>query len=546
MRPRLLPRASWLAVVVLAAVPALVRCASPTGIRVSVYSEVTCDKHADVALAGGSSFGDLATKAPAATSTTCVPADANEAFLGDVVVTPSGDKSGEIAFELMTRPDGQPAETCTDAKNAAQCIVARRQLHFSPHDVLGVRVDLRLSCLGVPCAIDQTCVRGACVAADVKSDCSQSCDESSLGAGTVTPDGGPPPPPPPTDSGADAGPPTNLNPLAAGAAHTCAITATGGVKCWGDNSRGELGTGDNGERHVPEQVVGLTSGVVSLSAGLNFTCALMADTTVQCWGKNDYGELANGKNADLNVPVVVQGIHGARSIATGCKHACAVLDTGAVKCWGWNEKGQLGDGTLNNQNLPVDVHLVSDALFVTAGFEYTCAATRTGAKCWGEDSTGQLGDGKTANSSLALDATALKFAPTILTAGASHVFAFGAPGGMPLAVTWGQNPGTGGVAGVIEDANAGDGFTCILRNGGVGCWGTNNSGVLGNGGTAASATPVTPTGLGTNVVALRTGYDHSCVFTKDAKVKCWGTNGNGQLGNNSIMGSGVPVDAQWP
>jgi hypothetical protein len=542
MRTRLLP-------LFLLAVPVLVRCASPTAIRVNVYSEVTCDKHSDVALVGGGSLGELASKAPASTSTTCHDA-AGVAALGDVVLTPSGDKSGEIAFAVMTRPDGESAESCADPANAAKCIVARRQLHFSPHDVLDVRVDLRLSCLGVVCPGDQTCVKGACTSAQLLSDCRTTCDESSLATVTLPPDGGPPPPPPSEGGPPDSGPPTipnNHNPLAAGAAHTCAITASGGVKCWGDNSRGEIGDGTFNEVHHPVQVKGLTSGVVSLAAGLNFTCALMDGGTVKCWGKDDFGELGDGKNVDVPQPVDVIGLSDVRSIATGCKHACAVTNAGNVKCWGWNEHGQLGDGTRTNRSNIVDAKGVTNATFVTAGFEYTCVATKTGAKCFGEDANGQLGDGKTVvDNPNAVDANMLMFAPTVLSAGAGHVYAFGTPSSMPLSVTWGQNPGLGGINAKIDDAQAGEGFTCVLRGGGVQCWGTGNSGVLGNGSTNPSATAVVPTGLDTGVVALRAGYDHSCVFTTANKVRCWGTNGNGQLGNDSIVESHVPVDVVWP
>jgi hypothetical protein len=521
----------------LASFVALVRCAAPTAIRVQVHSEVPCDKHADVALVGGTSLAELASKAPAATSTTC---DADS--VGEVVLQPSSDKSAEVAFELMTRPDGQPGETCADPANASACIVARRQLHFSPHDVLEVRVDLRLQCLGVVCDPTQTCVKGACVDANVIADCHGLCDESSLATATPVP----PPPQNAGDAGADAGgPPNNLNPLAAGAAHTCAITPGGGVKCWGDNSRGEIGDGTNMERHVPVQVHGLTSGVVSVAAGLNFTCALMAAGNVKCWGKNDYGELGDDTLPnDSNVPHDVTGITTARSIATGCKHACASTQEGSVLCWGWNEKGQVGDQSIANRGHPIVV-LASGARFVTAGFEYTCAATDAGAKCWGEDSMGQLGDSKTMDAHGPVDATALKFAPTVLTAGAEHVLAYAPAGQLPMFSTWGQDPGSGGLVATIDDASAGEGYTCALAHGGVSCWGTNNNGVLGSGsGAGSSATAVVPTGLGSNVVALRAGYDHACVQTTDGSLRCWGTNGNGQLGDTTIVGKNAPVVVQ--
>jgi alpha-tubulin suppressor-like RCC1 family protein len=521
----------------------LVHCAGATALDVTIYSDVPCGKALDVAIVGGKSLADLASKAPSSTSNGCSGAANGTSSFGDIVLAPSGDKSGEVAFATMMRIDGQPADTCTDPQNAASCIIARRQIHFSPHEELHMRVDLRAVCAGISCAPDETCVRGSCIAADVTSDCHGICDESTLqGAPTVNP--------PPVDAGAggdagaDSGGPTTpafWSPLGVGAAHTCLLGTGGTVACWGDNSHGELGNGTFTESHVPVAVKGVT-GAVALAAGLNFTCALTNASTVKCWGKNDYGELGNGQNNDGPLAVDVTNLSDVRSIATGCKHVCATTGAGGVWCWGWNSKGQIGNGTTANQNLATGVTgFGSGALFVTAGFEYTCVATATGARCWGDDATSQLGDGKNVEQHTPIDAMALSLAPTLLSAGAMHVVAYRA--GRPATLTaWGQTSGVAGLSGTaLDDVTAGDGYTCARRGAAVQCWGSNGNGQLGDDTTTPNTAAVTPIGLGAGVAAVRAGYDHACAVMTDGRVLCWGTNNAGQLGDGTTIESHHPV-----
>lgn len=511
-----------------AAAIAIASCASPTEIHVTVFTDVACSTNAQAAIVGGTTLADLANKAPAGESTECVASTDGTNALGDVVLQPSGDKSAEVAFQFMIRPDGAPSDSCSDPANAASCIIARRQIHFSQHNEIDMRIDLRLSCLGVVCSGDDTCVQGQCVPA------ATTCTGAGCTEAALLPQGG----------GA-----SHFLRITGGQAHTCAITSTGGVKCWGDNSRGELGDGTNNESHVPVQVKGLTSGVISLATGENFTCALMSDRTVQCWGKNDYGEGGNGTNTDTTVPTVVTGLANVTSIAAGCKHMCASLDSGGVKCWGWDDEGQLGDGTNNNSSAAIDVkNIPSGAIYVSAGFHSSCAAFPNGAQCWGDDSTGELGDGKQTASNVPVDTTQLTFGPVIMTSGAYHVFAYGlGPSGQNDFALWGTNPFTGGLAGALTNASAGNNYTCALQNGAVLCWGQNDQGQLGRGATSdADQTAQQVKGLSTGVTDLGAGYDHACAFVGPNKIQCWGDNGNGELGNNSTTEANAPVDVVWP
>ena len=189
----------------------------------------------------------------------------------------------------------------------------------------------------------------------------------------------------------------SLASISIGANHSCALTTTGGAECWGYNFSGEVGDGSAViYRLGPTDVVGLTSGVASISAGTNSTCVVTTLGGVKCWGFNASGELGNGTTTDSNVPVDVTGLtSGVAQVSVGSGKACALTTLGGVKCWG---SSVLGNGTAATSNVPVDVtgpH--SGVAQIAVGSSVTCARMLAtgGLKCWGLNGNGGVGNGTT-------------------------------------------------------------------------------------------------------------------------------------------------------
>jgi alpha-tubulin suppressor-like RCC1 family protein len=178
---------------------------------------------------------------------------------------------------------------------------------------------------------------------------------------------------------------------------TCAVTKAGAAFCWGDNTNGQLGTGQNASAlpwaTTAQAVSGLGSDVRSISVGSQSACAVTTAGAVSCWGDNTYGQLGTGVatvGTDSTAPVAVPALSsGVTSVSVGKDYACAVTEAGAVSCWGSNLQSQLsGEG---DSPEPRAVVGISDATAVSARAETSCVLRRDGGvACWGRP---PLGDG---------------------------------------------------------------------------------------------------------------------------------------------------------
>jgi alpha-tubulin suppressor-like RCC1 family protein len=136
--------------------------------------------------------------------------------------------------------------------------------------------------------------------------------------------------------------------VVAGEDHTCTLRSDGEVFCWGRNDYGQLGNNTTTDSFAPVQVKTGTStnltGVVSLTAGANHTCAIKNDHSVLCWGSNDYGQLGvSGGSSSLAVTALPAGSSNlTAAISAGGSHTCALMLDGSMSCWGDNSFFQLG------------------------------------------------------------------------------------------------------------------------------------------------------------------------------------------------------------
>lgn len=187
--------------------------------------------------------------------------------------------------------------------------------------------------------------------------------------------------------------------IAAGGQHTCALLTTGTVMCWGSDSEGQIGDGPGpaAPKHTPVNVSGL-SNVATIAAGDFHTCAMTTTGAIYCWGNDAFGAIGDGPDiSDKVTPVLVPGFtSGATALSAGGAHTCAVTVAGEVKCWGRDDFGQVGDGPDSTvKDTPVNVvGLSAGVVGIAAGGSHSCALTsQGGAKCWGADHNGHAGDG---------------------------------------------------------------------------------------------------------------------------------------------------------
>jgi len=179
--------------------------------------------------------------------------------------------------------------------------------------------------------------------------------------------------------------------------HACALLGNRTVRCWGDNSSGQLGDGTTTQPATLTTAVSGLSTAVGISAGDRRTCALLDDGTVRCWGNNSFYSLGDGTtNNTRSSPVEVLGLSGvAEIVATGSFHSCARLTNGGVRCWGYNEYGQVGDGTEEFvRPSPTPVVGISTAIGLAVGGEMACVVLAKGTvQCWGASEYASIGNG---------------------------------------------------------------------------------------------------------------------------------------------------------
>lgn len=336
--------------------------------------------------------------------------------------------------------------------------------------------------------------------------------------------------------------------ISSGGSHTCAIDGEGVAYCWGSRWTGAIGDG-----HVVPFTAAVSPTRVAtslrfrqISAGNDHTCAITLSLTVYCWGDNAFGQLGSS-TIHQGMPVSVApterfetvssgsistcGIRAANravvcwggglridqayqapspetfvSVTTGGQHRCALTNLGHAYCWGLNGFGQLGTGNTSEASRPVLVLSSQTFTALSAGNDYTCGISTTGLLyCWGIGNAGVLGNGAMSSSTT------------------------------PRRVLSDEQ---------FAAIDAGTTHTCALTvTGRALCWGQEFSGALGDGPSVVSD----PTALDLTFPEPRlvrsdevfqaisaSAFDHTCALSTRGDAYCWGSNRNGALGIGNL------------
>ncbi len=426
------------------------------------------------------------------------------------------------------------ARECFDMPGAPDCVVSTRSLKFIAHRSLTIPIFLDSACAGVTCPEKKTCgPGGVCIGEAIEEDAGA--PDAETDAALV---------------------PMVARKIWAGGNGACALLDDGKtIACWGDSSKGQLGT----TKPIAPTVVAKLEGATDVGLGTKHLCAMVpglnATSEIRCFGDNVELQLGvNGTATESQVPRL--GLNKwTGPLAAGANHACAVqrvnksLLPDPVVCWGRAQEGQVDGLTETTSKLPTANPMDMQPQQVVGGDEFTCTLTdpQCGIQqcdsivCWGSNANGQIAQplkGPVFLPPIRLDSPLLVDA-VALAAGTRHMVAITQKpnNGPRVVVGWGDGAkgqlGAGSkspltptpvVIAELDGADAivaGDSHTCAIQKNAVVCLGSLGSRKL---------SAIADDG---GAVAIASGRNHVCALTKNNHVFCWGDGSLMQLGGAS-------------
>ncbi len=359
-----------------------------------------------------------------------------------------------------------------------------------------------------------------------------------------------------------------------GYAHTCAMSTTNKIYCWGVGATGQLGTGDlaiaaplptsldtssignniqisslslsNVETCmitapfnkiycigwvITPQVAPALKNFKSIASNKAHSCGIGNDNKVYCWGDNSAGQLGDGTNTNHSAPTLINtngiGVDQFTSIYVGSFHSCAIVVNGNTYCWGANAKGQIGNGeNKDSQTTPARVATDQHFISMSLGRQHSCAISASNyAYCWGLNDVGELGIGDYREPNMPFPIrTSLQF--KMIAAGWGHTCAITLAGNQVFC--WGSN--------YFYESGSGhpEGRDVVL-------WP-----FLVNGSSFNNEQLISISANG-NLSHLTLVAGHTCVVTASGRVFCWGDNASKQLGNGTNQGGEfpIPIDTRY-
>ena len=344
--------------------------------------------------------------------------------------------------------------------------------------------------------------------------------------------------------------------ICAGDAFTC-VAADGEVRCFGEGTRGQLGTGEPGSSPSPQRVnYDSQGGILAVACGAEHACLVDSDGKVRCWGRNHEGQLGDGATIDRASPVEL-ALTNVIGITAYSHTTCALAGNGAVTCWGSNDNAQLlmyKAGKTGDRLFETPV-LTSGAVKTIDGYDNSCVIdSGKNLRCWGRHDARALGVGKDDQAfdspqmvaAGALDATLGELHGCLIKTGSTaSCWGYNAnnrvTGEGSLGTTYGQ-PTPLSLANVTR-ISAGQTHTCALAGGALLCWGNGSKGQVGNGQTAGNNAQTAVQGSLSSVAALDAGYSHTCAIDGAGAAWCWGGNAHGECGTGTgaVISTPVPV-----
>ena len=352
----------------------------------------------------------------------------------------------------------------------------------------------------------------------------------------------------------NCGPLSRIVAIDASTAHTCAIDRDGAMWCWGHNFASQLGAGGTTSRNRPVRAAP-DLGFESVAVNSGVSCGVSGGVP-WCWGSNENRNLVvDAWSQRESDPVRIAAL-AVDAVSPGNTTTC-VQSGGRVQCQGanWNYQARGDDSESTGYLQMGQITGLTEVDTFEMGSQFGCALAAGDVYCWGVNSTHQVGSAVIQRHELAL-VDDLPSNIVDISVGTSHSCALTAEGDVWC---WGDNrqgkalghgEGTSSPARVeglppMVSVSAGSTHTCSIdESGDVWCWGDNRHGACGQevDVTDNAAAPIEATRVRgvSDIVQVAAGNYFTCALTAAEDLRCWGTNGNGQLGAETNANSWQP------